>query len=178
MSRVEPSAVGTQLSQGQPLPPHATRQRRPIATPVFEVRNGVVSGQDIVRRVPTSVMLKNRVDRLAKKQSPYAYPAHHPYPPLYPPPLVIIPKRLPPQSSQEMHRRVAACPRTQAKFWLLMDDLVDRYLLGIRHSYIGSHRGPCRINCKAVEDDYCSSGALRGAGAGLHPRPSQSLRNL
>ena len=28
---------------------------------------------------------------------------------------------------QEMHRLVAAHPRTQAKFWLHMDDLVDRY---------------------------------------------------
>ena len=32
---------------------------------------------------------------------------------------------------QEMHRPVAASPRTQAIFWLLMDDLVDRYLLAI-----------------------------------------------
>ena len=63
---------------------------------------------------------------------------------------------------------MAACPRTQAKFWLLMDDLVDRYLLRIRHSYIGSHRGPCRINCKAVEDDYCSSGELGLAGFAIN----------
>ena len=28
---------------------------------------------------------------------------------------------------QQMHRHVARHPRTQAKFWLLMDDLVDRY---------------------------------------------------
>ena len=42
-------------------------------------------------------------------------------------------------SLQEMHRLVAAAPRTQAKFWLLMDDLVDRFLLGIEHYYVGSH---------------------------------------
>ena len=34
---------------------------------------------------------------------------------------------------QEMHRLVAGSPRTQAKFWLLMDDLVDRYFLSIGH---------------------------------------------
>ena len=28
---------------------------------------------------------------------------------------------------QDMHRHVARHPRTQAKFWLLVDDLVDRY---------------------------------------------------
>ena len=30
---------------------------------------------------------------------------------------------------RQMHRLVAASLRTQAKFWLLMDDLVDQYLL-------------------------------------------------
>ena len=54
---------------------------------------------------------------------------------------------------QEMHRRVAASPRTQAKFWLLMDDLVDRYLLGIKYSYVGTHRDERIINDKAIEDD-------------------------
>ena len=39
---------------------------------------------------------------------------------------------------QQMHRLVAASPRTQAKFWLLMDDLVDQYLLGIENFYVGT----------------------------------------
>ena len=65
---------------------------------------------------------------------------------------------------QEMHRRVAASPRTQAKFRLLMDDLVDRYLLGIKYSYVGTHRDGRIINDKAIEDDYCSSGELGLAG--------------
>ena len=58
---------------------------------------------------------------------------------------------------QEMHRRVAACPRTQAKFWLLMDDLVDRYLLAIGHYYVGSHRNAQLSTYNLIEDDYCSS---------------------
>ena len=65
---------------------------------------------------------------------------------------------------QEMHRRVAASPRTQAKFWLLMDDIVDRYLLAIKYSYVGTHRDGRIINDKAIEDDYSSSGELGLAG--------------
>ena len=65
---------------------------------------------------------------------------------------------------QEMHRRVAASPRTQAKFWLLFDDLVDRYLLAIGHYYVGSHRNSQVINYKTIEDDACSSGELGLAG--------------
>ena len=65
---------------------------------------------------------------------------------------------------QEMHRRVAASPRTQAKFWLLFDDLVDRYLLAIGHYYVGSHRNAQVINYMTVEDDACSSGELGLAG--------------
>ena len=69
---------------------------------------------------------------------------------------------------QEMHRRVAASPRTQAKFWLLMDDLVDRYLLAIGHYYVGPHRSACVINYMAIEDDYCSSGELGLAGFAIN----------
>ena len=69
---------------------------------------------------------------------------------------------------QEMHRRVAASPRTQAKFWLRMDDLVDRYLLAIGHYYVGSHRNARGINYTAIEDDYCSSGELGLAGFAIN----------
>ena len=65
---------------------------------------------------------------------------------------------------QQMHRLVAASPRAQAKFWLLCDDLVDRFLLGIGHYYIGRHRNDRLINYDAKEDDYCSSGELGLAG--------------
>ena len=59
---------------------------------------------------------------------------------------------------------VAHSPRTQAKFWLLMDDLVDRYFLGIGFYYVGSHRGSRIVNHKLVEDDFCSSGESGLAG--------------
>ena len=53
---------------------------------------------------------------------------------------------------------MAARPRTQAKLWLLMDDLVDRYLLGIGHFYVGTHRAPCLLQYTAIEDYFCSTG--------------------
>ena len=65
---------------------------------------------------------------------------------------------------QEMHRRVAQCPRTQAKYWLLMDDLVDRHLLGIGLYYVGNHRSSRLINYELLEDDCCSSGDYGLAG--------------
>ena len=68
---------------------------------------------------------------------------------------------------QEMHRLVAQSTRMQAKFWLLMDDLVDRYLLSIGFSYVGSHRSECLLNYKFIEDDFCSSGELGLAGFAL-----------
>ena len=73
-------------------------------------------------------------------------------------------------SLQEMHRRVAKCPRTQAKFWLLFDDLVDRYLLGIGYSHIGAHRSPQVIRnlLYATDDDYCSSGEPGLAGFAIN----------
>ena len=77
---------------------------------------------------------------------------------------------------QEMHRRVAASPRTQAKFWLLMDDLVDRYLLGIKYSYVGTHRDGRIINDKAIEDDYCSSGELGLAGFAVNEQEPQEAQ--
>ena len=67
-----------------------------------------------------------------------------------------------------MHRLVAACPRTQAKFWLLMDDLVDRYLLAIGHFYVGTHRAPCLLQYNAIEDDFCSSGEPGLAGFAIN----------
>ena len=65
---------------------------------------------------------------------------------------------------QEMHRRVAASPRTQAKFWLLMDDLVDRYLLAINEGTMGIHQDGRIINHSGAEDDFASRGKLGLAG--------------
>ena len=64
---------------------------------------------------------------------------------------------------QEMHRLVAKHPRAQAKFFLIMDDLVDRYLLSIGNSYVGYHRRYIVRN-RCTEDDFCSSGEPGLAG--------------
>ena len=64
---------------------------------------------------------------------------------------------------QQMHRLVAKHPRAQAKFFLIMDDLVDRYLLSIGNSYVGSHRRYIVRNLQ-TEDDFCSSGEPGLAG--------------
>ena len=68
---------------------------------------------------------------------------------------------------QSMHRLVAQCPRTQAKFFLLMDDLVDRYLLAIGNSNVGSHSRQIQKHI-IVEDDFCSSGEPGLAGFALN----------
>ena len=65
---------------------------------------------------------------------------------------------------REMHRRVAQCPRTQAKYWLLMDDLVDRYLLGVGHYYVGRRRESRLVDFQHIEDDLCSAAELGLAG--------------
>ena len=45
-----------------------------------------------------------------------------------------------------------------------MDDLADRYFLGIGRYYVGTHCNARVINYNATEDDYCSSGELAAAG--------------
>jgi hypothetical protein len=89
--------------------------------------------------------------------NPVAEPIEVPWPP-------DLSKQCPDMCTlQEMHRLVAQSPRTQAKFWLLMDGLVDRYLLGIARSFVGTE---CTIsaNFRNFEDDLCSSGEPGLAG--------------
>ena len=38
---------------------------------------------------------------------------------------------------REMQRLVAQSPRAQQKFFMLMDDVVDKHLVGIEDSYVG-----------------------------------------
>ena len=45
-----------------------------------------------------------------------------------------------------------------------MDDLVDRYLLGINQGTVGIHRDGRIINYRAIEDDFASSGEIGLAG--------------
>jgi hypothetical protein len=40
---------------------------------------------------------------------------------------------------QKMHHLIAQSPRAQAKFFLLMDDIADIYLMGMDQSFIGRH---------------------------------------
>lgn len=48
---------------------------------------------------------------------------------------------------QEMHKLVARSPRAQAKFYLLMDDIVERQLYGTHQSYVGKHCLTKSIHC-------------------------------
>ena len=89
--------------------------------------------------------------------NPFAEPATMPWP-------ASLTKQCPEMCTlQSMHRLVAQRPRTQAKFFLLMDDLVDRYLLSIGDSNIGCHKRQIQSHLK-VEDDFCSSGEPGLAG--------------
>ena len=65
---------------------------------------------------------------------------------------------------REMHRLMAAHPRCQAKFFLLLDDLVERFFMGVEDYYIGKHRGPHLQDYQLWEDDFASSGEPGLAG--------------
>ena len=40
---------------------------------------------------------------------------------------------------QSMHKMIAQSPRAQSKFFFLMDDIVDIYLMGFDQSFYGRH---------------------------------------
>ena len=76
-------------------------------------------------------------------------------------------------SLQAMHRLVASSPRAQAKFFLLMNDIVDVHLLGMDGCSVGRLG---RANYKHREDELASSGipGLAGFGAAeLEPFEAQ-----
>ena len=58
-------------------------------------------------------------------------------------------------SLQALHRLVASSPRAQAKFFLLMDDIVDVHMLGMDGCSVGRLG---RANYKHREDELASSG--------------------
>ena len=77
---------------------------------------------------------------------------------------------------KEMHKLVARSPRAQAKFYLLMDDIVERHLYGSHQSYVGKHCLAKSIHDSLQDDDLPSSGdpGLFGfAIADLGPGESQ-----
>ena len=74
---------------------------------------------------------------------------------------------------RDMHRLVARSPRSQAKFFLLMDHLVSRCLLGMRVN-IGRVLDGSRLSCE--EDDFASTAEPGLAGfavASLAPLEAQ-----
>ena len=79
-------------------------------------------------------------------------------------------------SLQQMHQLVAQSPRAQAKFFLLMDDIVDIYFMGMDDSFIGRHQVAASFHHKHREDQLASTGmpSLGGYGvAELEPFESQ-----
>lgn len=77
---------------------------------------------------------------------------------------------------QSMHKLIAASPRAQAKFFLLMDDIVDIYLMGFDQSFYGRHHVQASFHQSDREDSFASMAApaLGGYGiAGLEVMESQ-----
>ena len=77
---------------------------------------------------------------------------------------------------KEMHKLVGQSPRAQAKFFLLMDDLGDRFFMGIDGSFVGRHRVHSAVPQNLCEDSYASTcePSLGGLGVGeLEPFESQ-----
>ena len=77
---------------------------------------------------------------------------------------------------QNMHKLIAQSPRAQSKFFLLMDDIVDIYLMGFDHSLYGRHHVRQSFHQSAREDTFASTAvpALGGYGiAGLEGMESQ-----
>ena len=79
-------------------------------------------------------------------------------------------------SLQQMHQLIAQSPRAQAKFFLLMDDIVDIYFMGIDQSFIGRHHVAQSFAHKHREGQVASTAipSLGGYGvAELEPYDSQ-----
>merc|ERR1712023_446579 len=77
---------------------------------------------------------------------------------------------------QRMHQLIAQSPRAQSKFFLLMDDIVDIYLMGMDNSFYGRHNVQQSYHSGLREDDFAST-ALTSLGgyaiAGLEDMESQ-----
>ena len=79
-------------------------------------------------------------------------------------------------SLEQMHQLIAQSPLAQAKFFLLMDDIVDRKFMGMDYSLIGRHQAAQSFHHKHREDQLASTAipSLGGYGvAGLEPFESQ-----
>ena len=80
-------------------------------------------------------------------------------------------------SQLALHRIAASSPRTQAVYFLLMEELVYRFLLGCNMVFIGHWQMCRRGQAPGVEDDLASSGDPNLAGgftlSSLEPLESQ-----
>lgn len=67
---------------------------------------------------------------------------------------------------KDMHKLIAQSPRAQSKFFILMDDIVDIYLLGFDQSFYGRHQVRQSFHQSEREDSLASTGmpALGGYG--------------
>ena len=78
---------------------------------------------------------------------------------------------------QKMQQLIAQSPRAQAKYFLLMDDIADIYLMGIDRSFIGRHHVQQSFHQSTREDNFASTAvpSLGGYGiAELEPFESQA----
>ena len=67
---------------------------------------------------------------------------------------------------QSMHKMIAQSPRAQSKFFLLMDDVLDIYLMGFDQSFYGRHHVQQSFHQSDREDSFASTAmpALGGYG--------------
>ena len=70
-------------------------------------------------------------------------------------------------SLQQMHQLIAQSPRAQAKFFLLMDDIVDIYFMGMDDSFIGRHQVAGSFHHKHREDQLASTAMPSLGGYGV-----------
>ena len=75
-----------------------------------------------------------------------------------------------------MHKLIGQSPHAQATFFLLLDDLADRFFVGIDRSFVGRHAVHSAVPQNLCEDSYASTcePSLCGFGnAELEPLESQ-----
>ncbi|MCS5703089.1 MAG: hypothetical protein NZ847_10770 [Acidobacteria bacterium] len=68
---------------------------------------------------------------------------------------------------QQMHQLIAQSPRAQAKFFLLMDDIADIYLMGMDDSFIGRHHVKQSFHQSSREDNFNSTAVPSLGGYGI-----------
>ena len=68
---------------------------------------------------------------------------------------------------KDMHKLLAQSPRSQSKFFILMDDIVDIYLLGFDQSFYGAHHVRQSFHQSDREDGFASTGMPTLGGYGI-----------